>query len=548
VAAATGVALFLAMAALPGAARAQDVKRAAAWADSARAAAAADRHSDAIRWFRRAIAIDSTLAPELGKELGHQYTWADFPDSALTCYRAYLAVHPDDVEAEMGLGRALAWSGRYGEALTVYEAALPHAGDDAAGIRLGMARVAAWQDDHDRARALYGDVLRDDPENLDARLGQAQVVNWSGRHHEAAALYRGILLDHPDNGDAREGLAASLYWMNLTNLARETLLGGERTPSLVALENEIERELAPAALYSYEQNTDSDEIERRMHTVRVGFSPADLTRLSAEYGHARFEQPGRPDVTRNSLAAILQRRFSEVAAATAALGWQWNSFDRAALGPEAYWHDDFNLLTIDAFFTWTPRDWTRWDFGLFRGSLTNPDAIFRGIALTELSAGLDWRLRSNLLSTTYLDVSFYNDDNRRVGAGERVVWQPLWRVPVRLNHRFTSTTGVGYFGFSETNDNGYYDPRQYLSLYEELALDMTFSRRLRGRLSGRIGLDRENGDDWFDVGRFEISATAALHRRLALTAGYYNSNSRLDSREGYQADGFYLTLDYVHHD
>jgi hypothetical protein len=50
------------------------------------------------------------------------------------------------------------------------------------------------------------------------------------------------------------------------------------------------------------------------------------------------------------------------------------------------------------------------------------------------------------------------------------------------------------------------------------------------------------------VGRFEASASAALHARVTLTAGYYNSNSRLDSREGYQADGFYLTLDYVHHD
>jgi hypothetical protein len=78
--------------------------------DSARTAAAAARHHDAIRWYHRAVARDSSLARELGLEMGHQYTWADKPDSAVAFYRAYLVAHPDDVDAEIGLGRALAWS------------------------------------------------------------------------------------------------------------------------------------------------------------------------------------------------------------------------------------------------------------------------------------------------------------------------------------------------------------------------------------------------------------------------------------------------------
>jgi tetratricopeptide (TPR) repeat protein len=522
--------------------------RADACVDSARAAAGEDRHRDAILWYQRAIALHPPLQADLGKEIGHQYTWADFPDSAITWYRYHLAAHPDDVEAEIGLARALAWSGRYDEAITTYEAALPHAGEYQTEIRLGIARVTAWKDAHEDARALYDVILAAAPGNLDARLGRAQVTNWSGRHREAAAAYAGILADHPGNADAREGLAAAQYWMGRTDLARATLGEGERTPALDAFAHDVERSLAPAGSYTFEHNTDSDDIERGIHTLRAGISTGDLTRVLGEYGHARFEQPGRPDVSRNSLAAVWQQRFSEAAALSAAVGYQWNAFDRAQLGPEVYWKDEFNLLTVDAYLTYTPRDWMRWDFGLFHGSLANPDAIFRGIALTELSAGLDWRLRSNLLSASSLDFTFYNDDNRRIGLGERLVWQPLWRVPVRLDHRFTSTTGLGYFGFSETNDNGYYDPRQYLSFYEEVALDLVFSKRARARVSGRFGWDRENGGDWFDVGRFEVSGTAVLHRRVALTAGYYNSDSRLDSREGYQADGFYITVDYVHHD
>jgi len=97
--------------------------------DSARVAAAADRHADAIRWYHRAIARDSALASQLNLELGHQYTWADKPDSAIGFYRAHLAAHPDDIDGEIGLGRAQAWAGHLKDAIATYRAALPHAGD-----------------------------------------------------------------------------------------------------------------------------------------------------------------------------------------------------------------------------------------------------------------------------------------------------------------------------------------------------------------------------------------------------------------------------------
>jgi hypothetical protein len=541
--------VMLAAGAGPSASSAQTHRaRALVCVDSARVAAGDDRHRDAIRWYRRAIALHPSLEADLGKELGHQYTWADHPDTAITWYRRHLAAHPGDVEAEIGLARAISWTGRHDEAIAAYEAILPHAGRHETEVRLGMALVTAWKDDHGKAIAMYDEILTAEPDNREARLGRAQVINWSGRHREAGALYRDILADHPDEADAREGLGAAQYWMGRTDLARETLRGGERTKSLDELESDVERSLSPSGSYTYEHNQDSDEIERRTHTARGEVSAGDLARVSVEYGRGRFEQPGRPDVSRDALSAIWEQRFSESAALTAGAGYQWNSFDRSQLGPESYWKDDFDLFTLDAFLTLTPRDWLRWDFGVYRGSLANPDAIFRGISLTELSAGLDWRLRSNLLSVSSAELSFYSDDNRRIGAGERVVWEPIWRLPVRLDHRFTSTTGFGYFGFSETNDHGYYDPRQYLSFYEEVALDVTFSKRAKARLAGRFGWDRENGGDWFEAGRFEVSGAFVLHRRLSLNAGYYSSDSRLDSREGYQADGFYIALEYVHHD
>lgn len=495
--------------ALPDPVLAPDMPRAMAVLDSARTAAAADRHQDAIALYRRAIKLYPPLGDEIGVELGNQYTWADQPDSAMTWYRWALARHPDDVEAQ-----------------------------------LGIARLTSWQDDLGGAERLYDAVLATDPKNLDAQLGKAQVINWSGRNRDAAVLYRSIMAEHPDNVEARAGLVQALRWMGRPDLA-VAAADSSTAPSLEEIAGAIEQEKAPGISYTYEQNHDSDDIHRRYNRVRAGFSPNLMTRTSVEYGHAHFDQPNRPDVTRNAGAFVLARRFSETLALNATLGYQWNSFDRSALGPENYWLDEFNLVVFDAYATITPRDWTRIDLGVARGPIDNPDAIFRGIVQTQAAAGLDRHLRSNLVWISGIDGGWYSDGNSSIGLGTRVVWQPLWRVPVEYTNRFTSSTGFAYFGFSETTDHGYYDPRQYLSFYEDLALQMTFSPRVRARVAGRVSLDKENSDDWFPTGRFELSASWAVWHGIGLSAGYTNATSRLDDRPGYDIDGFYVTVDYL---
>jgi tetratricopeptide (TPR) repeat protein len=476
--------------------------------DRARAAAAADQHRDAIRLYRQAIDLHPPLSDDVGVELGNQYTWADVPDSAMHWYRRHLEHHPDDAAA-----------------------------------RMGIARLESWRDNHDAARRGYESVLAGDRGNLDARLGLAQTVNWSGRNREAARMYRAILADHPGNAEASEGFARALLWMGRPDRARALV---DSVGGLVDVEIELDAARSPGAEYTYEQNSDSDDIERRKHTVRLELSPGDMTRLGAEYGHGKFTQPLRPDVKRDWLAAVLDRRFSESLALHAALGYQWNDFDRAALGPESYWKDDFDLFTVDGYVTVTPRDWTRLDLSLYHGSFENPDAIFRGISITEVGAGIDQRLRSNLLWVSSTESAWYSDVNYRFGIGMNLQWQPFWRFPVRLNHRFTSTTGIAYFGFTDTKDNGYYDPDDYASVFEQLALDVRITRALRARVAGRLALERENGGDWFTAGSVEGSATWAIGGGLGLTAGFYSSDSRVTSREGYQADGFYVTLDYLH--
>ena len=497
--------------ALPDPVLAENLPRALVVQDSARAAAYEDRHRDAIRYYRRAVALYPPLEEELAVELGHQYMWSDQPDSAMIWFKTQLEYDPDNVEA-----------------------------------RNGVARLTSWNDDHGQAERLYNEVLEDDPDNLDALLGRAQVTNWSGRNREATWLYSAILEQHPDLLEAREGLARAYYWGGRPDWAREVIADGERTPGLASLERDIDRSRAPGITYTFDRNRDSDDIDRRTHTFRLGVGTSDVTRVAGEYGHARYTQPSRPDVSRDWLAAVLETRFNEYVGLVAAAGYQWNSFDRAALGPETYWQDEFNLFTFDGYVTFLPHDWTRIDVGLFHGSLQNPDAIFRGISLTELSGGLDLRFNTNTVWITTLETAWYSDVNNRLGFETRLAWQPFWRLPLGFYNRFTSTTGFAAFGFSETKDNGYYDPEQYLSFYEDLALEMRFSARVRANISGRIAEEKENGGDWFTAGSASASISWAMWRGLGLTVGGYTSESRLSSREGYQADGFYITVDYLH--
>jgi len=147
---------------------------------------------------------------------------------------------------------------------------------------------------------------------------------------------------------------------------------------------------------------------------------------------------------------------------------------------------------------------------------------------------------------TSLETGWYSDVNNRIGAETRVAWQPFWRLPIGIYNRFTSTTGFAIFGFSETKDNGYYDPSQYISIYEDLGLDLRFSARVRANIGGRIAEEREDSGDWFTAGSGRASVSWNMWRGLGLTVGGYASQSRLTSREGYQADGYYITLEYLH--
>jgi hypothetical protein len=352
-----------------------------------------------------------------------------------------------------------------------------------------------------------------------------------------------LLVENPDNAEVRAGLANAYQWMGRPDLAMQVLGDAPTAKAHTNIAGEIHRSSSPAFTYSYNNNFDSDDIERRRHEIRGAFSPHDLTRGQALYSHWRITQQALPQITRNTLGAALERRFSNLLAVSATLGWEWNQYDLGALSANPDFKDEFNLPLVDAYLTLTPRDWLRSDFGLYYGSLVNPEPIYRNVAITELSAGLDWRFHPTMMTAGGLSWSNYSDGNNRWSFYGRFDWNPIWQAPVRTRNRFKLISYAGYLSFAEELDTGYFSPDQYVIFYQRVEWQLSFQNVVTLMLAGRMGAERDT--EWFPVGALDGYVSWRIIPDLALTLGYYNTQSRLDTRSGYQADGWYLTLDYL---
>lgn len=505
----------------------------------AREAAAADKHREAINHYLVAIKHHSQLRDDIAKELGHQYTWADMPDSAVYWYGIHLERHPADIEARFGMARALSWSNKLDEATTHYRRLLDAQPGEATRARIGIARMTAWKNKLGDAEQQYRDIVAEHPLQFQAKLGLAQVVNWSGRHREAQVLYEELRETHPDNADVEVGTAQSLSWLGRPDEAIRIVENREEK-SARDLVSALFAARSPVAQYTYDFSQDTDEIDRRTNTIALTFGPTWLTQLELNFHDGTMQQRGFPDVNRTQWGGRLYQRFGSALAVTVAPGFQSNQFVANTITSET----EFNEFIIDTYATLTPRDWLRADIGFFRGTFNNPVPVFTEIVLDETSVGFDWTLAHNIILVTRVAFANFSDDNRRISARQQLVWRPTLWYPTARKFGVTTKTGWGYLDYDKTTANGYYNPNQYVSLFERLEFYLQHRQRWRISLGARLSVDRENRDDWFTVGAVDVNGWVRLFSQLHVRAGYYNSQGRLDTRTGYQADGFYLSTDY----
>jgi|SaaInlStandDraft_4_1057021.scaffolds.fasta_scaffold01170_2 tetratricopeptide (TPR) repeat protein len=78
--------------------------------------------------------------------------------------------------------------------------------------QLGYATAQSWQGHHEVAQDQFRQVLKQQPDNLDALIGLGYDFAWSRQFKEAESQFNKVLVIVPDNVSAQKGLAFSSLW------------------------------------------------------------------------------------------------------------------------------------------------------------------------------------------------------------------------------------------------------------------------------------------------------------------------------------------------
>jgi tetratricopeptide (TPR) repeat protein len=106
------------------------------------------------------------------------------PELAIEQFKSEVAIAPGNLDAHAMLAFSLMISGRYAEAEPEAELVLSRAPDMEMG-QLALGRSLAEIGDVKRGGALLNEVLKADPENLEAHLGLASIYSRTGRREDA---------------------------------------------------------------------------------------------------------------------------------------------------------------------------------------------------------------------------------------------------------------------------------------------------------------------------------------------------------------------------
>jgi tetratricopeptide (TPR) repeat protein len=509
----------------------------------ARKAAEADEHRKSINFYLSAIKKRPALLRDVSIEIAHQYTWAEIPHLAVYWYEYTLLNDPDNLDAKLGIARALAWDDQLQQSETYYEALLPESGDRRNDVIVGLAKVKSWQEDYEAAEGMYRQVLAEDPDNRDARLGLAEVTSWSGRPREAQLMYEDLLEDDPEDTEALRGLANAQSAAGRPDVALETLESADDAELADESESIDNRgAVNNSNTYFYRDNTTDGEY--RALVFEVGLAVANLTHIGVEYTRGRMTQEGRSDIIRDQVMIPISQRFSDALVVNVSPGYQWNGFDPLIVPPSTQSVDEFNLFVWDAYATVVPHDWVRVDVGNSRETLTIPQTVYKHIDLTTTNAGLDWRLNRRVI--TFWEPSFtaYNDGNGRFAFGQSIQWTPPVRLPYHDRNFIVLSQGLEYMSFKEQLNNGYFNPSSYVQLVAGLRFVTDIGQRLNINVAGAFGAEKEAGLDWTSTGSFEAGLRIKMGKNSYLRTGYVRSGSRLRSADGFRAKGFFITLDF----
>lgn len=146
----------------------------------------AQRYSEAIAEFERAVAIDPSFSPPYNL-LGYSYRFLDQPDKAEAAFKKYIELIPDDPNPYDSYAELLLKLGRYDESIALYRKALAHDADFV-NARFGIATNLDLQGKGPEARRELDTMLAGAKDDGQRRAGLfAKTVSYANEGNYAAA-------------------------------------------------------------------------------------------------------------------------------------------------------------------------------------------------------------------------------------------------------------------------------------------------------------------------------------------------------------------------
>jgi thioredoxin-like negative regulator of GroEL len=160
---------------------------------------------------------DTTTRLELARLLSYDKRYAE----AIAVYHQVLAVEPQNLDAMIGLGEVLFWTGNIEAAASMLKGIPEDKLDDKGKLMLADLMVA--KKDYGSAIRILSASLERNPDDLAIRLKLADAQTWTKRYPEAIANYEQILKARPNDRQIRRKYGLVLSWAGQNEKAAEQL-------------------------------------------------------------------------------------------------------------------------------------------------------------------------------------------------------------------------------------------------------------------------------------------------------------------------------------
>lgn len=467
-----------------------------------------DRHAEAVAAFRKAIALDPSLEPELRLELGEQLLWADRPKEAIPLLSSVHTARPADATATRRLALAYRWTDHYAE-----------------------------------ADALYRTLLAADPADAESRAGLGWSLLWRDRHRDASAAFAGAVDNNPKDPDALVGLSRARLFLDLPEEAdafnRRALAADPANTEARAQERRIRERIGRHVAGEAWAAHDSDDLTIMRLELSAYVRAAHGLDLRGTARHETYRQ-GSPGKTRN---------IGDVDRADGTGGFldaDWRPSAavafRGGCGLSRYNIGNFHPWSAHAGATWEPRDLVSasldWERSHFDTILSFQDRVTADTFAVSVLKSFEGKVELRGIAAYIL----HHNENETGQPRENRGWRATGEATIPLFRKGDAThlaalAKLEWLSFDETLDVGVFNPERYTT--EEAGLDGRWALTPRWEVFGTVyaGAQQEIGN----AGAPTYSVDAGVDRRIGAgtvtLAGFATDSSAAGPGGGFRRRG-----------